>query len=81
LIWDFPLGDVSTFNRFVSTLNASISVAVSYGQDTWRITPADAEPWPRWEIYTPETVIAKGNGGMANPSRASSGSPAMVPTA
>ena len=39
-----------------------------YGQDTWRITPKLTLNYGlRWEIYTPESVNAKGNGGFANP--------------
>ena len=69
----FLLGDVSSFNRFVSSsLNASEHQwrYFFYGQDTWRITPKLTLNYGlRWEIYTPETVNAKGNGGMANPSQ------------
>ncbi len=69
----FLLGDVSSFNRFVSaTLNAAEHQwrFFFYGQDTWRITPKLTLNYGlRWEIYTPETVNAKGNGGMANPTQ------------
>jgi hypothetical protein len=67
----FLLGDVSSFNRFVST---SLDAAEHqwrfffYGQDTWRITPKLTLNYGlRWDIYSPETVNAKGNGGFANP--------------
>jgi hypothetical protein len=67
----FLFGNVTTFQRFVST---SLSAAEHqwryffYGQDTWRATPKLTINYGlRWEIYTPETVNAKGNGGMANP--------------
>lgn len=36
-----------------------------YGQDTWRMTPKLTLNYGlRWEIYFPETVNAKGNGGL-----------------
>src|SRR5260370_23096022 len=39
-----------------------------YGQDTYRITPKLTLNYGlRWEIYFPERVNAKGNGGFANP--------------
>ncbi len=66
----FLLGDVTSFNRFVST---SLSAAERqkrwffYGQDTWRVTSKFSFNYGlRWEIYFPETVNAKGNGGFAN---------------
>jgi len=66
----FLLGDVTSFNRFVSTsLNASEHQKrwFFYGQDTWRITPKLTFNYGlRWEIYWPENVNAKGNGGFAN---------------
>ncbi len=38
-----------------------------YGQDSWRISPKFTMSYGlRWEIYFPETVNAKGNGGFAN---------------
>jgi Carboxypeptidase regulatory-like domain/TonB dependent receptor len=67
----FLLGDVSTMNRFVSL---SLSAAERqnryffYGQDTWRVTPKLTVDYGlRWELYMPEYVNAKGNGGFANP--------------
>ena len=67
----FLFGNVSSFNRFVST---SLTAAEHqwryffYGQDTWRITPKLTLNYGlRWEIYTPESVNGKGNGGFANP--------------
>ena len=38
-----------------------------YGQDSWRVSPKFTMTYGlRWEIYFPETVNAKGNGGFAN---------------
>jgi len=67
----FLFGNVTNFNRFVSTsLNAQEHQwrYFFYGQDTWRITPKLTLNYGlRWEIYMPESVNAKGNGGFANP--------------
>jgi len=65
------LGDVSSFQRFVSPPNVQ---AIGhqwreffYGQDTWRISPKFTMTYGvRWEIYNPEAVTAKGNAGFAN---------------
>ena len=66
----FLLGDVTHFNRFVSSsLNAAERQKrwFFYGQDTWRITPKFSFNFGlRWEIYFPESVNARGNGGFAN---------------
>ncbi len=66
----FLLGDVTSFNRFVSTsLNAAERQKrwFFYGQDTWRVTSKLSFNYGlRWEIYFPESVNAKGNGGFAN---------------
>jgi hypothetical protein len=66
----FLLGDVTSFNRFVSN---SISAAERqkrwffYGQDTWRVTTKLTVNYGlRWEIYDPEYVNGQGNGGFAN---------------
>jgi hypothetical protein len=66
----FLLGDVTSFQRFVST---SLSAAERqkrwffYGQDSWRISPKFTMTYGlRWEIYFPESVNAKDNGGFAN---------------
>ena len=66
----FLLGDVNELQRFVST---SLDAAERqkrwffYGQDTWRIsTKLTFNYGLRWEIYDPEYVNAKGNGGFAN---------------
>jgi hypothetical protein len=64
------LGDVTQFQRFVST---SLTAAERqkrtffYGQDSWRVNPKFTLTYGlRWEMYFPETVNAKGNGGFAN---------------
>src|SRR6266478_3591203 len=66
----FLLGDVTSFNRFVRTsLNAAERQKrwFFYGQDTWRFTSKFTFNYGlRWEIYFPETVNGKGNGGFAN---------------
>jgi hypothetical protein len=63
----FLLGDITNFERFVSsTTNAAERQKRTffYGQDTWRATPKLTISYgARWEIYFPETVNAKGNGG------------------
>ena len=67
----FLVGDVSNFQRFVSSsLDASEHQwrYFFYGQDTWRITPKLTMNYGlRWELYMPESVNAAGNGGFANP--------------
>jgi hypothetical protein len=71
----FLLGDVTSFARYVN--NPSLPSANNaaerqkrwffYGQDTWRVTSKLTINYGlRWEIYFPETVNAKGNGGFAN---------------
>ncbi|HET8925215.1 MAG TPA: carboxypeptidase regulatory-like domain-containing protein [Candidatus Acidoferrum sp.] len=66
----FLLGDVTSFQRYVSvSLNAAERQKrwFSYVQDSWRISPKLTLTYGvRWEIYFPETVNAKGNGGFAN---------------
>lgn len=66
----FLLGDVTNLGRYVST---SVNAAERqhrmfyYGQDTWRITPKLTLNYGlRWEVYFPEYVNAKDNGGFAN---------------
>jgi len=66
----FLLGHVTKLERYVST---SLTAAESqkrlffYGQDTWRVTPKlTMNDGLRWEIYTPESVNGKGQGGFAN---------------
>lgn len=71
----FLLGQVTSFARYVS--NPDIPSANNaaerqrrwffYGQDTWRATSKLTVNYGlRWEIYFPERVNAKGNGGFAN---------------
>ena len=66
----FLLGNVTQLQRYTSTiLDASEHQwrYFFYGQDTWRLTPKLTLNYGlRWEIYTPETVNGKGNGGFAN---------------
>lgn len=64
------LGDVGQFQRFYSTsLNASERQwrTFFYGQDSWRVSAKLTFNFGlRWEIYYPESVNAKNNGGFAN---------------
>ena len=66
----FLLGDVSYFDRFVSTSqNATESQKrfFLYVQDNFRVTNKWTVTYGmRWEDYVPESVNAKGNGGFAN---------------
>jgi Carboxypeptidase regulatory-like domain/TonB dependent receptor len=66
----FLLGDVTSFQRFVSSsLNAAERQKrmFFYGQDSWRISPKFTMTYGlRWEMYFPESVNGKGNGGFAN---------------
>jgi hypothetical protein len=71
----FLLGDVTSFARYVNNPNLpSANNAAErqkrwffYGQDTFRATSKLTINYGlRWEIYFPETVNAKGNGGFAN---------------
>src|SRR5438876_3443986 len=68
---NFLLGYPNHFDRFVSTsLNAAERQKrfFFYGQDTYRLTSKLTLNYGlRWEIYFPEAVNAKGNGGFANP--------------
>jgi hypothetical protein len=66
----FLLGDVTSFQRFVST---SLDAAERqkrwffYGQDSWRVSPKFTLTYGlRWEIYFPESVNGKDHGGFAN---------------
>jgi len=66
----FLLGDVTSFERFVSSsLNAAERQKrwFFYGQDSWRVSPKFTMTYGlRWEIYFPESVNGKNNGGFAN---------------
>ena len=71
----FLLGEVSSFARYVTNpdLPSADNAAERqkrwffYGQDTWRATSKLTINYGlRWEIYFPESVNAKGNGGFAN---------------
>ncbi|MDQ2841887.1 MAG: TonB-dependent receptor [Acidobacteriota bacterium] len=66
----FLLGDVSTFNRYVSSsLDAEERQKrlFWYGQDEWRPTPKLTVTYGvRWEMVFPETVNAPGNGSELN---------------
>jgi hypothetical protein len=71
----FLLGDVTSFARYVNNPNLPSAANAAerqkrwffYGQDTYRATSKLTLSYGlRWEIYFPETVNAKGNGGFAN---------------
>jgi len=66
----FLLGDVTQFQRYVSTSTSAAERQKRwffYGQDSWRVSSKFTFTYGvRWEIYFPETVNAKGNGGFAN---------------
>ncbi len=71
----FLLGDVTSFARYVNNPNLPGANNAAerqkrwffYGQDTFRATSKLTLNYGlRWEIYFPESVNAKGNGGFAN---------------
>jgi hypothetical protein len=66
----FLLGDVTNFFRYVSsTTNAKESQKrfFAYVEDSWRATPKLTLNYGlRWELYFPETVNRKGQGGFAD---------------
>jgi hypothetical protein len=71
----FLLGDVSLLSRYVDNPNLPSAGNAAerqkrwffYGQDTYRATTKLTINYGlRWEIYFPESVNTKGNGGFAN---------------
>jgi Carboxypeptidase regulatory-like domain/TonB dependent receptor len=66
----FILGDVTTFNRYVSTSTNAKEFqkrTFFYGQDTWRVNhKLTLNLGLRWEIYFPESVNGAGNGALLN---------------
>jgi outer membrane receptor protein involved in Fe transport len=68
----FLIGDVNFFNRYVSNVTTAAerqNRLFFYGQDTWRITPKLTFNYGvRWEIYAPQRVNDRGNGGFIDPS-------------
>jgi hypothetical protein len=66
----FLLGDVTQMSRYVSTsLNAAERQhrMFYYGQDTWQVTSKLTLSYGlRWEVYFPEYVNGKDQGGFAN---------------
>jgi len=66
----FMLGEVTQLSRFVSTSTNAAERQhrmFYYGQDTWRITPKFTLNYGvRWEVYFPEYVNGKEQGGFAN---------------
>lgn len=66
----YLLGDVTSFQRYVSSsLDAGERQwrTFYYGQDTWRVTPKLTLNYGlRWELYFPQTVTGKDQGGWLN---------------
>ena len=66
----FLLGQVQTFTRYVSNSTEAAerqNRLFSYVQDTWKITPKLTVNYGmRWEIYFPQYVNGKDNGGYQN---------------
>ena len=66
----FLFGDVTSFSRFVSSVTNATDRQwrmFYYGQDTWRVSPKLTLNYGlRWEVYFPESVNGKGNGGFYN---------------
>ena len=66
----FLLGDVTYFQRYVSTSTNAKETQhriFSYAQDNWRVTPnLTVNLGVRWELYLPETVNGKAQGGIGD---------------
>jgi outer membrane receptor protein involved in Fe transport len=64
----FLLGDVNTFYRTVIQNTAAAERQKRwffYGQDQWRVTPTLTLNYGlRWDLYFPESVAGKGQGGL-----------------
>ncbi len=66
----FVLGDVTSYNRFVSTSNNAKEFQKRdffYAQDTWRASPKLTVNYGlRYELYFPEVINSKGQGAVLN---------------
>jgi len=66
----FVLGDVGSFDRFVSTSTNAKEFqkrTFFYGQDSWRATPKlTLNLGLRWDLFFPEVVNGAGNGSLMN---------------
>ena len=66
----FLLGDVTTFNRYVSTSTNAKEFqkrTFFYAQDTWRATHnLTLNLGVRWDLYFPESTNGPGNGALLN---------------
>jgi outer membrane receptor protein involved in Fe transport len=70
-IASFVLGDINTFNRYVSVSTNAKEFQKRdffYAQDTWRATPKlTLNLGVRYELYFPEAVNGPGNGALMDP--------------